>query len=93
MQASMPRLGLAMTYGTITARDVEVRLAGALARFSYVEHGIRVASGGSVLEVAAEIGIPRQQPLAAVVNGQTVDLSYILAPGDHLTLIPPIAGG
>jgi molybdopterin converting factor small subunit len=92
-QTTMPRLGHTMTHGTITARDVEVRLAGALARFSNEDGNIRVASGRSVLEAAAEIGIPRQQPLAAVVNGQTVDLSTILAPGDCLTLLPPIAGG
>jgi molybdopterin converting factor small subunit len=77
----------------MTGEAVEVRLAGLLARYGPADDAIRVAPGRSVITVAAAIGIPRQQPFVAVVNGRTSDLSYILAPGDHLTLIPPIAGG
>ena len=77
----------------MTSEDVEVRLTGRLARHGEPGGEIRVAPGRSVLEVAAAVGIPRSQPCVAVVNGCTVDLSYVLAPGDRLTLIPPIAGG
>ena len=89
----------------MTTEAVEVRLAGLLARYGPADdvvrpdgdigpdEVIRVAPGRSVIAVAAAIGIPRQQPFVAVVNGRTSDLSTILAPGDRLTLIPPIAGG
>ena len=83
----------------MTTEAVEVRLAGLLARYRPADDVIRpddvirVAPGRSVIAVAAEVGIPRQQPFVAVVNGRTSDLSTILAPGDRLTLIPPIAGG
>ncbi len=77
----------------MTTEAVEVRLAGLLARYRPADGVIRVAPGRSVIAVAAEIGIPRQQPFVAVVNGRTSDLSTILAPGDRLTLLPPIAGG
>jgi sulfur carrier protein ThiS len=83
----------------MTTEAVEVRLVGLLARYGPADGAIhpdgliRVAPGRSVIAVAAEIGIPRQQPFVAVVNGRTSDLSTILAPGDRLTLIPPIAGG
>lgn len=83
----------------MTTGMVEVRLAGLLAHHGSAPAGlapdgvIRVLAGRSVLAVAAEIGIPPQQPLVAIVNGQTSDLCYTLRSGDHLTLIPPIAGG
>ena len=90
----------------MTTEAVEVRLAGLLARYGSADGVVRpdgifppddaivwVAAGRSVVAVAAAIGIPPQQPLVAVVNGRTSDLSYILAPGDSLTLLPPIAGG
>jgi molybdopterin converting factor small subunit len=83
----------------MTAGAVEVRLAGLLARYAPADGAIgpdgaiRVAPGRSVVAVAAEIGIPPRQSFVAVVNGRTSDLSYILAPGDRLTLLPPIAGG
>jgi molybdopterin converting factor small subunit len=71
---------------------VEVRLAGRLTQYT-ARAIIEVAPGRSVLATAAALGIPRQQPFVAIVNGRTCDLSAILAPGDRLTLLPPIAGG
>lgn len=34
-----------------------------------------------------------KQPLVAVVNGATTDLSYLLQPGDTVQCFPQIAGG
>ncbi len=74
--------------------NAEIQLPASLAR--YVPGGatsVWVAPGRTLLEVAAEIGIPPRQPLVALANGTTVDLNYVLTPGDHIKLVPPIAGG
>jgi molybdopterin converting factor small subunit len=76
----------------MTTAMVEVRLTGPLTQYTSSDV-IEVAPARSVLATAAAIGIPRQQPFVAIVNGRTSDLTYILAPGDRLTLLPPIAGG
>lgn len=39
------------------------------------------------------IGFPAKQPLVAVVNGATMDMTYILQPGDIVQCFPQIAGG
>jgi len=75
-----------------TTSTVEVRLAGLLTQYTACDV-IEAAPGRSVLATAAAIGIPRQRPFVAIVNGRTCDLTDILAPGDRLTLLPPIAGG
>jgi sulfur carrier protein ThiS len=73
--------------------DVEVRLAGSLADFSTHGPKLRVPAGWSVAQAAAEAGLPPHQRYIAVVNGQTRDGSYVLTPGDAVSLLPPISGG
>jgi sulfur carrier protein ThiS len=78
----------------VTVEDVEIQLAGTLSRYAPAgATAVRVAPGRTLLDVAAEIGIPRRQALVALANGTTVDLNYVLAPGDRIKLVPPIAGG
>lgn len=79
-------------------RQVEVRLAGTLTRYlrqagADDRSETHVAPGRTVLAVCGELGFPPGQPVVAVINGRTSDLSTVLAPGDSLTLMPPIAGG
>jgi molybdopterin converting factor small subunit len=78
----------------MAAENVEIQLAGLLARYAPGGAGsIWVAPGRTLLDVAAEIGIPARQALVALANGTTVDLNYVLAPGDRIKLVPPVAGG
>ncbi len=53
----------------------------------------QVTAGQSVLEALEAQNFPVRQPIVAVANGITVDLSYILKPGDIVNLFPQIAGG
>jgi molybdopterin converting factor small subunit len=78
----------------VIIEDVEIQLAGSLARYaSGGATSVWVAPGRRLLDVAAEIGIPPRQALLALANETTVDLNYVLAPGDRIRLVPPIAGG
>ena len=73
---------------------VEIKLEGTLARYLDVDGGrTQVRPGQTIMEAAAGLGIPGTQPLVALVNGQTHELTYLLEPGDQVRLIPPIAGG
>lgn len=72
---------------------VEFKLIGYLARFKPPGDVTTVAAGQRVWEVALSLGIPPEQLVVSVVNGQTCGQDYVLAPGDQLTLVPAIAGG
>jgi hypothetical protein len=72
---------------------VEVELGGMLARHTKGGTTAGVEAGQTVLEAIVLLGIPPNQLLVALVNGQTCDLSYHLAPGDLLKLLPAISGG
>jgi molybdopterin converting factor small subunit len=52
-----------------------------------------VPAGSSLLEALESLNLPVHQPLIAVANGVTVDLTYILKPGDFVNTFPQIAGG
>ncbi len=82
----------------MAGETVEVRLAGRLTRYASApgdaaEAVLRARPGRSVAEVAAEVGIPPHEAFVAVVNGRTCDSRRMLAAGDRVTLLPPIAGG
>lgn len=47
----------------------------------------------TVAEVLAEIGVAAELPSAVIVNRQRVDRNYVLADGDELLLLSPMAGG
>ena len=52
-----------------------------------------VPAGQSILSALESIGISMQQPLVAVVNGTTADMTYLLQPVDVVQCFPQIAGG
>jgi hypothetical protein len=60
---------------------------------------IEVKTGQTILEALAALNIRLSQPVIAVVTGAhyqqgiVVDLMYNLAPGNHVRLVPQIAGG
>lgn len=54
---------------------------------------VEVPEGTTVEELAARLGIPADVPRLALVNGREVEPTHRLAPGDEVTLYPPLAGG
>ena len=52
-----------------------------------------VPAGQTVLSALNSLGFSAQQPLVAVVNGTTVDMTRLLQPGDVVQCFPQIAGG
>jgi len=54
---------------------------------------VEAVAGVTILEALALAGVSLQQPVAALVNGKTSDMNYVLCPGDCVVLLPQIAGG
>ncbi|RPI87393.1 MAG: hypothetical protein EHM41_05145 [Chloroflexi bacterium] len=52
-----------------------------------------VPAGLTIQEVLLSIQLPTNQPLIALVNGSTAEMTYVLQPGDRVDLLPQIAGG
>ena len=80
----------------MTTEAVEVRLAGLLARYS-PSGRCHPTGGARPLSVDRGGGRDRHPAPAALCGRRERPdsdwLSTILAPGDRLTLLPPIAGG
>jgi molybdopterin converting factor small subunit len=55
--------------------------------------GIDVDAQQTVAELIDFLHIPSQLSMLPVVNGQIVEMDYLLQEGDHFELIPPIEGG
>lgn len=54
---------------------------------------IIVTAGQKISQALSSQGVVFRQPVVALVNGQTMDVSYILQPGDVVRFFPQIAGG
>ena len=77
---------------------VEVRLFATLARFLPPGHDAGIASlempdGCTVADLAHTLGIPPEMSRIALVNDHDAADEHRLAPGDVVTLFPPLAGG
>ena len=77
---------------------IEVQLFATLAK--YLPPGGRDGSAGldvpdnsSPREVARRLGLPNELDRVLLVNGHEADPDQPLAPGDVVTLFPPLAGG
>ncbi|MBT9139857.1 MAG: hypothetical protein DDT30_00429 [Dehalococcoidia bacterium] len=60
-------------------------------RFKVAEHEYSAAP--TILAVAEELGIPREEMALAMVNGVLVSVEQVLQNGDTLSIFPPIGGG
>ncbi len=66
----------------------------AFARLELPGHpALQVRAGQTVLEALRGARVNLGQPVIAIVNGQTVDLTYQLQADDVVRLVPQIAGG
>ena len=71
-----------------------MEMPAAFARLELPGHpALQVRAGQTVLEGLRSARVDLGQPVIAVANGQTVDLSYRLQAGDVVRLVPRIAGG
>jgi molybdopterin converting factor small subunit len=52
-----------------------------------------VPAGQTILSALESLVISTQQPLVAVVNGTTADMTYLLQAEDVVQLLPQVAGG
>lgn len=78
--------------------QIEVRLFALLGRYlppGSVGDGasLDVPPGTTVEEVVERLKIPPDLSCITVVNGHDAPLSQVLAPGDELSMFPPLAGG
>ncbi len=66
----------------------------AFARLELPGHpALQVRAGQTVLEALRGARVNLGQPVIAIANGQTVDLTYQLQADDVVRLVPQIAGG
>lgn len=77
---------------------IEVRLFANLA--DYLPPGTRgssasveVPDGATVADLVRRLAIPDELPRLMLVNGRDAGAEWRLAPGDVVSLIPPLAGG
>ena len=52
-----------------------------------------VAEGTTVAALLASLGVPPKLPKIVLVNGRARPAEYVLAPGDEISVFPPLAGG
>ena len=75
---------------------IEVRLFAALRKFLPCQDGpsrIDVPEGSSLGEVLDQLKVPREKPHILLRNGRHSQLDETLAPGDVVSVFPPVAGG
>lgn len=74
--------------GTIT-----VRALASLASFAPPGGTLSISPGETAGQVAGRLGIPWAAVGAVLCNGRPAEPGTPLAPGDVLSLVPPIGGG
>jgi molybdopterin converting factor small subunit len=75
---------------------IKVELQAYLEKYSPNDEGVfeyEVPDGASVQDVINALGVPDEMANVIIVSNQNVDPSHPVAEGDHVTLIPPLAGG
>jgi molybdopterin converting factor small subunit len=77
---------------------VEVRLFATLARYLPAGHDagtafLEVTDDCTVADLAHTLGIPAEMSRIVLVNDHDAGDAQRLAPGDVVTLFPPLAGG
>jgi len=75
---------------------VTVELQAHLDQYSPAGRAIfqqELSDGASVSELVRSLGIPEEMASVIIVNDASVWPEHVLRDGDHITLIPPLAGG
>jgi molybdopterin converting factor small subunit len=73
---------------------IEVQLFATLATYlPEGRTGLEMSDDATVADVIRRLRIPEALPRIVLVNGQDAEESRPLAPGDVVSLFPPLAGG
>jgi sulfur carrier protein ThiS len=75
---------------------IDVELQAYLEQYSLRDSGkfdMDVADGATVGDVIERLGVPAELTSIIIVNGSATTPAHPLSDGDHLLLVPPIAGG
>ena len=74
---------------------VQLRLLGSFARFgSNLREGkLLLSEGARIQDVVDELGLPAQNIMLVLVNGQPASLNAELSEGDSIQVFPPVGGG
>ncbi len=52
-----------------------------------------MVDGSTVMQLVDALGVPDELANIVIVSGENTDQSHKLKDGDHVILIPPLAGG
>lgn len=77
---------------------ITVKLLGTLGRMSKIPLNgksveLEMPEGSSVRDIVLFLGIPLDVAKVNLINGKHSKLDSLLADGDTLSILPPIAGG
>lgn len=73
--------------------QVTVKLFATLRTNRFVVEVLEYFPGTTILQVAADLGIRREEISLTVVNGISVDVDHELHDQDTLAIFPPVGGG
>ena len=75
--------------------EITVNLIAALSKYMYgrTDNKVIVPEGTTIRKMASELGLPEKYARLVIVNGNQVDLAYILSDGDIVFIFPPAIGG
>jgi len=81
-----------MMWGGVLVR-VTIKLFATLRTGRFKADTREYAPGTTVLQVAGDLNIPREDLALILLNGQTASLEQSLGDEDILALFPPVGGG
>lgn len=74
--------------------EIRVKLMGVLKEKTPSSGTLDLVSGSTVADVLRQLDIDEEAIAICTINGQLVrELASPLAPGDELTVLPPVGGG
>jgi molybdopterin converting factor small subunit len=73
--------------------QVTVKLFATLRTNRFNVKGFEYSPGTTILKVARDLDIPREELALTLVNGISVEVDHEIKDGDTLSLFPPVGGG
>ncbi len=76
--------------------QIEIEMLGPLKKYvkdSGQKARIEIAEGARITDLLAQLGVQKEEPWSASIEGKLVDQDHILEEGAHVLVFPPIAGG
>jgi molybdopterin converting factor small subunit len=73
--------------------QVTVKLFATLRTNRFKVKVLDYSSGTTILDVARDLDIPKEELALTLVNGISVEVDHEIRDGDTLSLFPPVGGG